>query len=261
MSRRGLILTLVAQALVIAGLLTLALDQYAHAQSDRLTGVNHRGYRGDVAMTHTRTEARLMLAGGSRAFAAGVVLHETMLMRLHDSLTAKGAYPAGLLSAFNVAWPGPRGSYAARLDRFRSLAPDIVCIYVDLAPAPSPPTSGPLARVGYTPALSGLGWADRQFGRLMPAEPPPTDDIRSVALAVTTALTMSRGAIVAVPAPLAATERAEYAALMQVLGTLSGNFTVVTVPSAPEGTPSVEAAVAARLVEPVRALLSQMLTR
>ena len=262
MSRKALIVTLAAQGIVLALLLTVALDQYVHAKTDSIDGVNHRGYRGDVAFQHSGKEARLMMAGGARAFGAGVILRETTLMRLQAKLAQQGAYPAGPITAFNVAAPGPRESYAERLQRFRDLTPDIVCISVDLGRVPQQRT-GLLARAGYVPALAPAASIDSLLGSLLPSASTTNDDITAVADAVTLAVSMSRGTVVAVPEPSTVEEQSEHAALMQALRQFSGDprVRVVAVPNSATAGTSLEDAVAAELVMPVREFLSQMTAR
>lgn len=222
---------LVVEVVVIGALLTIALDQYVHAKTDSLLGVNHRGYRGDVAGKRFAGETRIVLAGGARAFEAGTPMPETMLARLQHLLSSGRPAESGPVTVFNVASPtASRGAYARRLDRFRDIAPDIVCIYVDLQPAPAAPPPGLLARTaGYVPALPVLASLDATLGRLMPHLPTPSDDINGVAEALAIGRTLARGTIVAVPEPVTDQEAAVHASLMQLLGTAGADRRVAVV--------------------------------
>src|SRR5205814_2324782 len=69
---------LLVEALVIAGLLTLALDMKAHSRVERLGGVNIWGYRGPVMHRKASNEIRMAAAGGDLAFGWGVAASETL---------------------------------------------------------------------------------------------------------------------------------------------------------------------------------------
>src|SRR5260221_11591502 len=62
---------LAIEAVVLAGLLTLALDIYAHKRVEALGGVNIWGYRGPVAHRRGPNEIRIAIVGGTRAFGWG----------------------------------------------------------------------------------------------------------------------------------------------------------------------------------------------
>ena len=76
---KRIIVTLVIEAIVLACLLTLALDMRAHNRVERLGGVNIWGYRGPVMQQKASNEIRIATIGGDLAFGWGVAASETLV--------------------------------------------------------------------------------------------------------------------------------------------------------------------------------------
>ena len=70
--RKGVVATLALQAVVLAGLVTIALDMYAHKRVETVGGVNIWGYRGPVMRQRAPNEIRIAVVGGELAFGWGV---------------------------------------------------------------------------------------------------------------------------------------------------------------------------------------------
>jgi hypothetical protein len=227
---RGLVTMLVAEAIILVALLTVALDQYAHAQGETAGVLNRWGYRGAVARQRAHDETRLMMVGGTRAFQPNVPEPDTISARLRFMTEQWVTFDRGPVTAINLALPGlPRGAYAARLDQFRELAPDLICIYVDLAPGTRPDQPGLVTKLtGYVPAQPLLAGIDRRLGRLVGPSPAVTDDVAAVAAAVDTALSISGSVIVAVPEPTD-NERKQLETLRAALSRLSSDPRVAIV--------------------------------
>jgi hypothetical protein len=200
---------LVLQALIIAGLLTLSLDIYAHKRVERLGGVNVWGYRGPTVRVKAPNEIRIGIVGGTLAFGWGVAASETtiagvrQLVALAVDRRGQKATPVTAVNLGALGWAPV--SYAARLDSYRDLGLDVVCVYPDPA--------GTTARValpgaplvsGYTPILSlvvreKLGWrAEEPNGRPLSVG---SDDQAAVEGAVRTALPIARGVVLVLPSP------------------------------------------------------------
>src|SRR5262249_48735079 len=62
---------LVAEAVLIAAVVTVALDSYAHQRVQSVGGLNVWGYRGPVAHARAANEIRIAIVGGTRAFNWG----------------------------------------------------------------------------------------------------------------------------------------------------------------------------------------------
>lgn len=255
MSKKVTILVLGLEAAVLGVLLMVALDQYAHKQVQLVGGLNSWGYRGTVAKQRAFDETRLMVVGGTQAFGFGVAVKETTTSYLRHMVEAWVTFDRGPVTAMNLGVLGlPRGAYAARLDQFRYLAPDLICIYVDLASNPTASAhlagaSGVAAWTGYWPALPlvlrekgdllasrgqplgglvrltghALGAADSMVARLAQGPPPVADDVGSVIGAVDVALGMALDTVVVMPEPHSAAAAHERQLLIAALERFAGN--------------------------------------
>lgn len=174
MLRTRVAVLLGAELVVMAALLGVVLDQYAHKRVQSLAGVNSWGYRGAVMPGRVPGEIRIALVGGDRAFGWGVAPEEatSAYLRLWIQVGLP-ATPARTVTAVNLGALGlPARDYAGRIEQFRYLAPDIMCLYIDLidhrAAAVLPPAdSAVTALTGYVPMLplvleeKGDGQTDR----------------------------------------------------------------------------------------------------
>ena len=167
---------LLLEIVLLAGLLTLALDVSAHRRIEIQGGLNIWGYRGPVARQKKPDEVRVALVGGSRAFSWGAVATGTPAAVIRQDLLRTLDRPgsAGVtVVALNLAQPGTLAdSYRPTIERYAYLRPDYICIYDDLGVRGAPPplnVSGVFAATGYWPALplvlreKGMLW---QFGNV-----------------------------------------------------------------------------------------------
>jgi hypothetical protein len=201
MSNRRLRTVLGLEFVVLLMLLTLAFDQYVHAQVEMKDGLNRWGYRGAVAKRRVYDETRIMMIGGSRAFEPGIPVEQTALARVRFRVQEWVTHDRGPVTAVNLGLVDlPRGAFAARLDHFRYLEPDVICVYAELARARTSPSPSLTMRItGYLPAAGALAAIDRGLGRMFAAA-PATDDIDDVADAVAVSLTMAP-TVVILPQP------------------------------------------------------------
>lgn len=223
MSNRRLAVVLAIEMVTLLALLTVASDQYVHAQIQKVDGLNRWGYRGEVAKRRVDNETRIMLIGGSRAFEPGVKVEQTALARIRFRVQEWVTHERGPVTAINLSLAGlPRGVYAPRLERFRSLEPDLICIYAELGPAGTLPSPSLTMRVsGYLPAARALAAIDRGLGRVFTA-PAATDDVDDVADAVDVALTMAP-TVVVVPPIASDADSSERATLMASFDRFAGD--------------------------------------
>ena len=249
---KTLVAVLTVEAIVLAVLLTAALDQYVHAQAASGDGLNAWGYRGAVAKARAYDETRLLMVGGTRAFEPGIAVLDTVSARVRFMVEQWVTFDRGPVTAINLALPGlPRGAYADRLAQFRAITPDVVCVFVDLAPA-TPPRSrrGLVTRLtGYHPALPQWSAIDRLLAVPLGDDANPGDDIGSVAEAISVGLSMSSGVVVAIPQPATASETSVRDALVAVLAPFVSHPRVSVVQMA-DGPP----AVAAGVLQPAAAI-------
>ena len=201
---------LVLQGLVLAALLTLSLDVYAHKRVERLGGVNIWGYRGPTARVKQPNEIRLGMVGGTLAFSWGVAASETTIATVRQlvSLAVDRPGQTGMpVTAINLGALGsPPSTYRARLERFADLGLDVVCLYPDphgTVPRTALP-SAPIAS-GYTPILplvlrEKAGWPPRPASG--PALSIGAEDLAAAEQTVRSALAIARGVVVVLPAPV-----------------------------------------------------------
>ena len=255
MSRPQIIGALAVEAVVVGLLLTVVLDQYAHKQVQLMGGVNSWGYRGAVAKQRVSDETRIVMAGGTQAFGFGVAVKETTTSYLRYMIEAWVTFDRGPVTAVNLGVPGLRRSdYAARLEQHRYLAPDVICIYVDLAPNPSAALhratpSGVTRFTGYAPALPivlrekgdllaargnplggvlrfaghAMGAVDTGLGRFASQPEPAEDPVTAVTGAVDVALGIAPDVVVVIPEPHSAAAADERDLLLQALERFGGS--------------------------------------
>jgi hypothetical protein len=234
--RRALVMTFAVQAVVLVAILTAALDLYAHRRVENVAGWNIWGYRGPVAHQRQPNEIRIVVIGGTRAFALGMPATWTPATVLRQQVMLVTDRRGGRIRpvvSLTLARPGALpGSYAGTLDHFSYLRPDYICIYDDLgvggAPQPEE-TSGFYARTGYRPILPlvlqekksmrALGSALARVDRLMARRSAPrsSGDPQSYANdmmdAVNAALARAHGVVVALSPAEAPFQSANRAAL------------------------------------------------
>lgn len=246
MLRTRLAALLAVELVVMAVLLGVVLDQYAHKRVQSMAGVNSWGYRGAVMPGRLAGEIRVALAGGDRAFGWGVAPGETTsaYLRLWIQVSLPTA-SARRVTEVNLGALGlPARDYAERIEQFRYLAPDIMCLYIDLidhrAAAVLPPSdSAVTALTGYVPMLPlvleekgewqtdrgrwlvggavsaagrALRTADRTAGRIWLDAPTPVDADRAAVLgqALDAALASAAAVVAVLPMPFTPGEAAPH---------------------------------------------------
>jgi hypothetical protein len=126
---------LVIEAVLIAGLLMLALDMRAHNRVERLGGDNIWGYRGPVMHRKAANEIRIAAAGGDLAFGWGVAATETLVFSVRQLVASALDLSGSQLHTFTAVDLGAIGltpaEYAGWLERFAYLRPDVVCLVPD----------------------------------------------------------------------------------------------------------------------------------
>jgi hypothetical protein len=227
---RTLTRVFVAQAIAMVALLTLALDQYVHAQTETIDGLNRWGYRGAVARQRAYDERRIVMIGGTRAFEPGVPVKDTTIARVRYMVEQWVTFDRGPVRAVNLGLVDlPRSEYAARLQHFRYLMPDVICVYPDLVPVSAPPVPGFAMRAaGYVPALWPLTAIDRQLGSWLGSDPIDSDEPAAIADSVSLARSIAP-TVVAVPEPHSPQEARQEAALLAALSPFAGDPAVSVV--------------------------------
>ena len=133
--RKGIVASLALQAVVLGGLVAIALDMYAHKRVETVGGVNIWGYRGPVMRQRAPNEIRIAVVGGELAFGWGVAEGETLapnvrrLVALEIDQRGQVLRPVEAVNLGAIGLP-PR-KYAAWIERFAYLRPDVVCLVVD----------------------------------------------------------------------------------------------------------------------------------
>lgn len=174
--KRPIAAALIIESVVIAGLLTIALDITAHKRVERLGGVNIWGYRGPVMPQKRPNEIRIAVVGGDLAFGWGIAASETLAPTLRQFVSLETDKPGGALRPVTSVDLGavhlPPGQYAAWIDRFAYLRPDVICIVADprerhLRGVPVLPNreSAPFALFGYVPILPLVVEQKGELGR------------------------------------------------------------------------------------------------
>jgi hypothetical protein len=153
-----------AESIVIAALLTVVADQVAHTRVERLGGVNVWGYRGPVLHQKQEHEIRVAVVGGDLAFGWGVAASESLAPSVRDRVSAAVAVSSRRQSNVTAMSLGALGlapsDYAAWIERYAPLGPDVICIVADpsghvLANSPFLPArrSALFRAFGYSPIL------------------------------------------------------------------------------------------------------------
>ena len=132
---KGIAAVLALEVVVVGVLGTIALDLYAHKRVEALGGVNIWGYRGPVIGQRVPNEIRIAIAGGDAAFGWGVAAGETLAPNVRRLVALETDRRGELLRpvvAVNLGAMGlkPR-QYAAWIERFAYLKPDVVCLVAD----------------------------------------------------------------------------------------------------------------------------------
>jgi len=159
-----------AEVLVIAALLTLALDIRAHANVERAGGVNVWGYRGPVAHQRQSNEIRIAVVGGTRAFGWGEPASAlpSNLRQFIMATTDRPGQPLRPVVVINLARLGALpDTYPAALSHYGYIRPDYICVYDDLGErgaAFDAHASAVFELTGYAPTLplmfheKGMAW-------------------------------------------------------------------------------------------------------
>jgi hypothetical protein len=137
MTRNAVIVSLAAEAVVLAGIAVVSTDLAAHRRVERLGGVNVWGLRGPVPHRKQPREIRIAVVGGDLAFGWGVAASEALAPTIRQLValeTDKPGQPLRPVTAVTMGAMGlPVSDYAGWIRRFSSLAPDVVCIILDPA--------------------------------------------------------------------------------------------------------------------------------
>jgi hypothetical protein len=132
---KGIAAALALEVVVLGAIMTIALDMYAHKRVERVGGVNIWGYRGPVLRHRAPNEIRIAIVGGDAAFGWGVAASETLAPNVRRLVALETDRRGELLrpvEAVNLGAMGlTPGQYAAWIERFAYLQPDIVCLIVD----------------------------------------------------------------------------------------------------------------------------------
>lgn len=144
---------LAVQAVVLAALMLLAADLYAHKRVELVGGVNIWGYRGAVARQRVAGDTRILFLGGTRAYGYGTTADGTIAAALEWNLTTHTQQKVSVINAARLG--ATSADYAAMIDRFAFVQPDIIVLYDDLGHASTRPR---LSRItasarGYEPIL------------------------------------------------------------------------------------------------------------
>ena len=144
---------LAVQGVVLAGLLLLAADLYAHKRVEMVGGVNIWGYRGAVVKQRVPGDARVLLLGGTRAYGYGASAHDTIAHALEWELTVQTQRRTTVIDAAHMG--ATASDYAAMVDRHADLDPDVIVLYDDLGYAATRPRRSSIASAfnGYEPIL------------------------------------------------------------------------------------------------------------
>jgi hypothetical protein len=164
---------------VALALLTLLLvDVHAHRREETTIGVNQWGFRGPLWTTQPPGVVRVVVVGGSAAFAAGTMWWDSMPAQLASALNEplNGSTGRPMFWVDNLAEPaaGAR-TYEATLRDYAYLRPDVICILdgydaVDGQPPHGRRRSLVYRVTGYLPIVPSF-----VFGRPRPLSHPATD--------------------------------------------------------------------------------------
>jgi hypothetical protein len=156
---------LAIEAVVLAGLLTVAADQIAHTRVEKLGGVNIWGYRGSVLHQKKDHELRIIVAGGDLAFGWGLAASETLAPSVRDLVKRRIDLPGSRARVFTGVTIGARGlapaGYASWIDRYAYLRPDVTCLVLD-------PIGHPLADPTLLPDRRSIAFATFGYSPILP---------------------------------------------------------------------------------------------
>ena len=161
---RRLIAALAIEIVILGALVTVAADQIAHTHVEKLGGVNVWGYRGPVLHQKKGNEVRIVVTGGDLAFGWGVAASEALAPSVRDPVRLRvdrPGHPERIVTGVTTGARGlPPTLYAAWIDRYAYLRPDVICLVLDpighvLADGTFLPDRRSLAfrRFGYSPIL------------------------------------------------------------------------------------------------------------
>jgi hypothetical protein len=144
---------LAVQGVVLAGLLLLAADIYAHKRVEMVGGFNIWGYRGAVVKQRAPGDARVLLLGGTRAYGYGASSDDTIAHALEWELTVQTQRRTTVIDAAHMG--ATASDYATMVDRHADLDPDVIVLYDDLGYAATRPRRSSVASAfnGYEPIL------------------------------------------------------------------------------------------------------------
>ena len=144
---------LAVQGVVLAGLLLLGADLYAHKRVEMVGGFNIWGYRGAVVKQRAPGDARILLLGGTRAYGYGASADDTIAHALEWELTVQTRRPTTVIDAAHMG--ATASDYASMVDRHADLDPDVIVLYDDLGYAATRPRQSKVAGAfnGYEPIL------------------------------------------------------------------------------------------------------------
>jgi len=129
MSGRALGLLFAVELALFAMLACALVDRSVH-QRETAYGVNQWGYRGEARAKKEPGEIRVVVVGGSAAFEAGHSTGEMTPDQLFFVIQEVWAPLAQPFSVVNLSEPqAGADTYAATLDHYAFLAPDVVCIF------------------------------------------------------------------------------------------------------------------------------------
>lgn len=246
---RGALAALAAELIVLAMIALVGLDLAAHRRTEQRGGVNVWGYRGAVMRQKAPREIRIAVAGGDLAFGWGVAAGEALPAHIRQLVALETDQPGRPLRPVTAVTLGAVGldadEYGGWMQRYASLAPDIICLVAD----PNRPMSGrrgmPNRRsrvfgaFGYAPMLplvmqekgrvSGRLWLERigaWFEAVDGGNPPLRREAvesrryaSSLAGAARSALRIAdAGVVVVLPPYRSAAERADHLAVIETVG-------------------------------------------
>ncbi|MBY0493561.1 MAG: SGNH/GDSL hydrolase family protein [Cyanobacteria bacterium] len=144
---------LAVQGVVLAGLMLLAADMFAHKRVELVGGFNIWGYRGAVVRQRVIGETRILYLGGTRAWGYGTTADGTIAAALEWNLVTHTRQKVTVINAARLG--ATAADYASMVERHAWVNPDIIVLYDDLGYASTRPRLSKItARArGYEPIL------------------------------------------------------------------------------------------------------------
>jgi hypothetical protein len=165
LTRRAIVLALIAEGVVFLGMGVVVADVRAHKRVEEERGVNARGFRGPLTIHKAQRERRVAIVGGTAAYGYAVdwptSLGAALQNRLEQGWREKYR-PTEATGVVNLAELGAgASSYIETLGRYSYLEPDVVIVYdgysaSDAKPAGGRESSAVFRRIDYLPILSGV---------------------------------------------------------------------------------------------------------